>query len=61
MPYLMLLKCFLQCPSRLPGVQAFKEHMMTAHQKGNGAAEADDDGTGDAAAAAAGGPQSQVS
>ena len=31
-----------QCPSRLPGVQAFKEHMMTAHQKGNGAE--DDDG-----------------
>ena len=51
-----------QCPSRLPGVQAFKEHMMTAHQKGNGAADEDDDGTGDAAAAAAaGGPQSQVS
>ena len=51
-----------QCPSRLPGVQAFKEHMMTAHQKGNGAADEEDDGTGDAAvAAAAGGPQSQVS
>ena len=46
-----------QCPSRLPGVQAFKEHMMTAHQKGNGA-EDDDDGTGEAAVAA-GGPQSQ--
>lgn len=54
---LVALQC-PQCPSRLPGVQAFKEHMMNAHQKGNGATEEEDDGTGDAAAAA-GGPQSQ--